>query len=928
MSAASFRWFVLFFSGLGWVATAAAQTTGTIRGTARDTTGSPLPGVTVTVTSESRGTSRSTSTGASGSFVLPTLPVDSYSVETRLDGFLDRKVGGVRVGIGSTTELELVLPPASVEDTITVSSAPILDATSSSVDTSFSAEFLEDLATDRNFFDMIAVAPGISPESENSADFSAFGSSITSNSWSVDGQEATNHDTGNAWWYINPATIEEIQVLAVGAPAQYGNMSGAAFNVVTKSGTNDFKGSVDLYLQDDGLTDENAEVDGIPFRRDQFRNFSVTLGGPLRRDEIWFFGAYENARDASSAPGEDPDFPDTLPSDRYDLKVTAALEDSHLLEAKLHYEDYDWAFGDPFQTPDAQESQFGQNPAWAVQLQSVLSSDTYLEARYAGYNGTDNRLSRTRSTADPFIDVSPPDGGPQRFSGSLFFPYIWELSREQVDVNLSHHTDELLAGDHDFKFGITYGQGEGDTITAGGPNGVYYYRYEYSFEYYGNTYTYPYYYRVTGRPYHYGAEAESISAFVDDSWQVNDRLTLNLGVRLDQHKADIPSYPRLLQDWSESGDFIPGLDDAIDWTLVSPRLGFAWKTGERGVLRGFYGKFYDGNVTGNWYTPPPDAPSYLYEVSSSRDGPYTPFFLFEQDSTTVDPDLRAPETDQLTLGYEHQIGAHYTLGIQAIYKDSKNLIGWEILGDGELESVPWTNPFTGEVVQLASILVQPSTRKGNGPGPGSLAPPGARYEQEYKGAFVHFARRYADGWSLRASYTWSDSEGFLPRPLSQSQGAPFYTASEGRDPNHWINAQQALQNEREHVFQLQGTFELPWKLVGTAVYSFLDGKPFSRQVRVGAGSSSSPLAQGTQEVIALPAGSEQRLPSQSVLDLSLGRRFFVGSAELKLDVQLLNTFNEDAHDAWETLEVPPGSFFQPTDFLMPRRFVLRLGVGF
>ena len=149
MTSASFRSFVLLFSGLGWVATAAAQTTGTIRGDARDTTGSPLPGVTVTVTSESRGTSRSTQTGGSGSFVLPTLPVDTYTVEARLDGFLDRKVGGMRVGIGSTTELELVLPPDSVEDTITVSSAPILDTTSSSVDTSFTAELLEDLPTDR-----------------------------------------------------------------------------------------------------------------------------------------------------------------------------------------------------------------------------------------------------------------------------------------------------------------------------------------------------------------------------------------------------------------------------------------------------------------------------------------------------------------------------------------------------------------------------------------------------------------------------------------------------------------------------------------------------------------------------------------------------------------------------------------------------------
>ncbi len=906
---------------------AAAQTTGTIRGEVKGQDGGPLPGVTVTATSAARGTSRTTISGESGHFVLSALAVDSYSVSAKLDGFLDQAVD-VRVGISSTVRLDLTMAPASIDETITITSAPLLDVTSSSVGTSFTSEFLEDLPTDRNFYDMLAVTPGVSAESEGSSGMSAFGSSIASNSWSVDGQITTNQDTGNAWWYINADTIEEIQVLAVGAPAEYGNMSGAAFNVVTKSGTNKLQGSANLYYQDDSLTGDNAEINGIPFQRDEFQNFTFTLGGPFKRDKAWFFAAYENARDQYSEAGVDPGSPDTFPSDRYDIKVTAALNQSNMLEGKFHYEDYRWAFGDAFETPDAQGSEFGTNPAWGIQLQSVLNQDNFLEVRYAGYSGKDNWLSRTRSQADPFIDYSPPDGGPERYSGSLYFPYIWDLSRDQVDVNLSHHADDLLQGDHDFKFGISYGQGKGDTITAGGVNGVYYYRYEYSYEYYGNTYTTPYYYRVTARPYHYGADADSISAFIDDSWQVNSNLTLNVGLRFDQHNSDIPDFPRLNQDWSETGETIPGLKDAVDWTLWSPRIGFAYKIGEKGVLRGFYGKFHDGNVTGNWYAPPPDAPSYLTEFSTSPDGPWEESSLSEQLGTTVDPDLRAPETDQFTLGYEFQAGKNYTIGVQGIYKETKNLIGWEILGDGVYEFLDWTNPFTGEIIQLASIIEQPSTRKGNGPGAGSLAPPGTKYNQKYEGAFVSVRRRHADGWSLQGSYTWSNSEGFLPRPLSDTQGSPFYAGGEGRDPNNWINAEQALQNEREHVIQFQGNFDLPWKLSGTVIYSYLDGKPFNRQFRAGAASSATPLEQGAQGVIVIPASSDNTLPAQSVLDLALGRRFELGSAVLKTDLQLFNVFNEDSHDWWEDLQLPVDGEYIPDGYIFPRRLMVRLGLSF
>jgi hypothetical protein len=138
---------------------ALAQTTGTIRGQIRDPDGLPLPGVTVTATSQGRGTSRTVITGKGGFFALPSLDVEVYNVSAVLEGFQEQVVENVRVGISTSVTLDLAMSMGMFEETINVSSSPVLDTTSSSVGTNFEAEFIEDMPTARNFYDMMAVAP-------------------------------------------------------------------------------------------------------------------------------------------------------------------------------------------------------------------------------------------------------------------------------------------------------------------------------------------------------------------------------------------------------------------------------------------------------------------------------------------------------------------------------------------------------------------------------------------------------------------------------------------------------------------------------------------------------------------------------------------------------------------------------------------------
>jgi outer membrane receptor protein involved in Fe transport len=914
---------------------AAQTTTGSIRGEVRDPTAGPLAGATVTVTGE-RGVERTTQTGASGRYLFTSLPPGDYSVTAALEGRLPQTLDAVRVTIAGTTTVDIVLIGEQVSEQVTVTAeAPLIDLTSSQVGTNYTAEFIEDLPTRRRFWNMVAVSPGVSSTTEWTAGQSAFGSGVTSNSWNIDGLDVTAPEGGGAWWYINPETIEEVQVLGIGASAEFGNMTGAAINVVTKSGTNEFRGAFNAYLQDDSLTDTNARLEDSEYptyELDRYHNLTLTFGGPMKHDKAWFFAAGETNRESESEPGVDPAFPARYDWDRYDLKLDFSPGNSTSVNVKLHDEDFEIAeSGSPYITPSSRALTSYDDPAWGAGLTHVFSSRTLLEASYAGWWSEAINDSLTGSTEPAFADYSPPGGGPTLYYGGVIFPYEYETSTHQADVKLSHYAEELLGGDHDFRFGIGYSRGAAEALTKPGSGGGFYYHYTYEYEYYGTTYAYEYYYLYTFRPFFYGAEQDRFSAFVNDSWQVNERLTLNAGVRFDQHDGTLPSYEVLDDSATGTGEFLPEVDSVIDWSLISPRLGFAYQatTDGRTVIHGSFGVYYDGNVSGNWNYPPPGIPPiqvfFCDSTYSSCDDLY--YETVFPTALNVDPDLDPPRSLQYALGADRQIGKTMRLGAILVYKESDDLIGWEVLDDGVYVPTPYTNPFNGEVYTLLDLCppdegCRPATiRKGNRPGAGSLAPD-EDYHQDYSAFILTFERRYSDDWSLMGSYTWSQSEGLLPRPQIQTQGSVLYGNLDGSDPNEWLNADQLLQNDREHMLRLQGSYGLPWNLELTGSVNLQSGRPFARLDRAR-------LGQGSTFFIVEEAADDRRLPSTALVDLGIGKRVPLGNQrELKIDLQVLNVLNEDANTFWESLWVGPDESYVPSDFVWPRRLMLRLGFEF
>ncbi|HSF18892.1 MAG TPA: TonB-dependent receptor [Vicinamibacteria bacterium] len=915
----------------------AAQTTGSIDGKVTDDTGAVLPGATVTLTSEALlGGSRTAVTNNLGSYRFPSLSIGIYSVQAELQGFETIRIDNVDVSLGQTSTVDFVLGVASVTETVTVvGESPIVDVRNAGTGTSFKTELLEEVPTRRFMADLMQVSPGMTADvgDGGSSRVIAFGSNRQSNSWNVDGINVTAPETGSAWLDVNVDNIEEIQVYGVGAPAEYGSHSGAVLNVVTKKGGNFFRGGASYFGQWDALTDNNvlADTDSgqkceaesptcTGFFRDVYREVNGRIGGPISADKTWFYASAQHYRSNTFDPGTVVSTEGDTPgkSDRFDFKVTSKFGQNHELSALAHWED--WGSGvspDPFYTQSANVEEKGRNPAWGATWTTIVSDTTLLELKYAGWWSDDIYESATGSFEEPFIDYTPPGGGPTRYSGGLWYPWDYKTWRQQFNAKVTTYAEDFLNSQHDIRFGVQFSRGSAFTNRGIGPNGTYAYNY------------YDYTYRAYQDPFQYGGESRDLGFFIDDTVTVNDRVTLNLGVRADFNKGWIPDYERLTVGTPSiaqalnaitTGETVPGIDNIVDWKLISPRFGITLQPTDSGrsVVRGSFGVYYEGNTIGNWDFPPPGVPTVEYFV---RPPGATDFeFAFDDATEEVgfDPDLTAPRTLQYSAGFEQQIGTDMSIEVQYVHKDTQDLVGWEIL-DGVYENFPYTDYF-GNTYNLLNYIVDPVVRKGNDPG---NFPGAGDYEQTYDGVVLAFTKRFGNLWGLNASYTYSKSEGLIPRMQSQAQFNPFYGSREGADPNNHINGYGRLQGDRPHMFRTQGVFLFPGDVNFSASLNLETGRAITRQSRLR-------LNQGLTTIILQPGGVN-RFPDVHNLDLTLGKRFRFGNgdAALRLDGTIYNVFNSGTPLSYSTLRLQTlEEDFTEVSWFDPRRLMVRVGFEF
>jgi hypothetical protein len=595
-------------------ATAAAQGgAGQIEGTVADEGGGVLPGATVTLRHDATGVVRITVTASDGRYRFAALGPGTYSVRAELQGFATQEASGLVITIGLGLIQNFTLGVQTVTETVRVTaSAPVVDTTKSEVSGVVTQHQIDTLPVNsRQYLSLALLMPGTGLDATR-AFFPTVnvGGSMTFNSTGnvVDGVINNFAEDGEPRQNLPQDAVAEFKVSNVQYKAEFGLATGGIVQVVTRSGTNDFRGSAYEYFRDKTLNATGVfETVKPEYKRHQF---GVTAGGPLRRDKMHIFGAIErtaidefftvNTGQPQFYASVEGTFPKPFRRNLYFVRVDRQISNTQNLFARYAQEDERSECNDCGGI-NAATSGYDQD----TPRKSVVVGHTWVR-------GT-NQLNDFRVQAASAAYYIAPAGTAMWTDADDFSPArIDRLSRQFRFPSLVYggsfdelgperrwqikDTYAITASGHDFKFGVDYSYMPYQESTATSVPGTYTFSRDQFFDPSNaqsiasltgaSTFSASLPGITTRRPSTY------LVGFIQDDWRLAANVTMNLGLR----------YERLTGPANEDLDpsifpvAIPYIDPEArgDGNNFGPRTGVAWDVGSKGrtVVRAGYGLYY------------------------------------------------------------------------------------------------------------------------------------------------------------------------------------------------------------------------------------------------------------------------------------------------------------------------------------------------
>jgi hypothetical protein len=893
---------------------AAQRTTGEIIGRIVDESGSVLPGVTVTLRGALVAGAPTVVTDATGTYRFPVLPPGTYSVDYTLTGFTTLKREQIPVAVGQVVTLDVSMKVGALEETITVSGeSPVVNVVSSEVSTTYNRQWVESAPVKRfSYFDLVNSAPGVSATSNvgQSTSAQSLGNSTNENSYQIDGT-----DISSTPWLSTDA-VEEVEVLQLGASAEYGNVQGAVFNVVTRMGSNQFHGDGAFYLQTDGLTGRNttdAVDNGRPYHRDRYRDASIQATGPFMLDKFWFFGSLHYQRDWDSQPGVDPKTPALNDSRRVFWKFNFNINQNHRL---LHGYHNDYYFiptvGTAFTAPTSIDLSHGDNPTPNVVYTGVLSDRTLIETRYSGFwlhSSLDPNEPGQNRVGPRFEDQ---DTG--LITGNIA---TWSENRSWrygFQSKLTHTTGQVLGAIHDLKIGLQYVGHGADTVTG---NNDLFLTYSRS----GRATT-----GSTQLPYHSSSLARSIGTYIDDTLRFGNAV-INFGVRYDYSKGMFPALPFLDATGNPTGQMSQANDDVYHWNTFSPRVGLNYKVNESGktVVKAHYGRYYK-LLEASEFRPAVPTVSTQFNFTVGPNGTRTNISPVAAANLRIDPNFKSPYSDQVIAQLEQQLTSNLGVQVNYVHKHGEDYGGWMDIA-GQYAQVPYIDnqgiDATGQTVMVYRLLSNPADRVFLQTNPDGMF-------MRYNGATFALTKRMSNHWQGVVSLVLSKAEGRLASsarftPVTQQLSvatAPSGAAQFGREtagPNDFVNTEGRLIGDRPVVAKAQIMYRFPWNILGSANVQHQTGRLYSRAVRIG--TLGFPAA---VQVNMEPNTGDRRVADVNLIDARVQKTFQLPKNAVKFDVFMdaLNLTNSAQYESVASALGTSSSFGVGTRFTPPRRLML------
>jgi outer membrane receptor protein involved in Fe transport len=703
-------------------------------------------------------------------------------VRTEAAGFASYLNSEVTLALGRTTLLEISLATAGVNAQVTVTDRPpAIDATQTAVTTSIDPERIEELPVNsRNYLEFTLLAPGVAPSNQQrsanggaasgsplaDSGFTFGGLRTRSNSISIDGLDNTDETTGAARIALSPEIIREFQIINNGQSAEFGGAAGGAINVITRVGENEFHGDVFTFFSNEHFNARGPFFDPPLASRLRFRRVQpgVALGGPLKRDRLFFYAAAEqehlSAADEAEissgtrtrinsllAAGFAPrlavrslttgSFP--IGSDETELaaKLTYLASQRHTLNFRFAFTNLrdrgDGFNSDVLTDRSARGSVYTKDYQGTGSVISVLSSKLVNDLRFQVSRR--RALTRAGDGVGPGIEIV----GLARFGRPFDADAVRRETRVQVVDNVS-----FVQTRSEWKGGMTVNHVSLRSDARDGFGGLFIFRTVDDF--------------AAGRPaiwrQAFGTSATqfavtSLGSFLQNQWRATPQLTLNLGGRYDVER--LPSLFR------------------TDKNNFSPRLGLAWSPAKEWVMRAGVGLFYDrlplaflnraiqknGVQAFEQVASDEGAASVFAATAGGR--ALTPIVGLAPSIFRADPGFLTPYSAQINAGVERLLSQDITIradylftrGVHLPRTRNINLLAPMVLTSANAATLGFLNPTSQQLGR--SVF-----------GPGRIDPRfDAIYQIEdsasstYNGLTLALSKRLSNDFELLASYTLS-----------------------------------------------------------------------------------------------------------------------------------------------------------------------------
>ena len=927
------RWstYLIFTAVLMLLATSmfAQGTGGALVGRVADETGGALPGVTVTATNDATGVSRSVITGSDGSYRFSSLPVGTYTVVADLAGFNTTTTKNVSVVVATDNARNITLKQGAVKEQITVTAEAPLVATSPSVGTVVSQKELENLPLNgRQFANLGTLAPGTTlsvnsdPTKPGQLTIALNGGSGRNVNFLIDGGDNTDDTIGGALQNFNIEAVQEFKIQTMQYKAEYGRSSGGVLSVVTKTGGNELSGSVYDFYRAKGLNSEteSEKLAGIgkqPYRRDQY---GASLGGPIIKDKMFFFGTWEKTKRTTAytvntgagllGAFEGQSFSLPFKDELGTAKISLNASPKQFLQVRYGYQKNADKYG---QSALAAPTSLG---TVANDYKSLLGSDTW----QIGSNRTNEFLFQytkfanaiTADSQDPYIYY--PSGA--HLGQNVNTPQTTNQKKYQYKDDFSWST-QMGSMHHDFKAGAQYI----NEPTLGGDFTV------------GTTGQYNLLNDQVGSPVQqivinggFSGDSTPIkqySGYFQDDIGVNKNLTVNAGLRWDswtgfdlnqtlnpnlavvQAAANANKYPN--EPWLASFKNGGGTTLQNPKNNFAPRLGFTYDLhgDSKNIIRGGAGRYYDFPYTNANILFPASAvqsffgPIYSYEDDNGIKNANGTFFrpgvdplppnqlagggLSRATRELAMPTVaKAPYSDQVSLGYSTEVSNSLGLNFEAVssrYHD----IPYRFRADP-------IDPATGKR-QFDPSIVPPNFRIWANDG-----------HAEYDGINLGFHARAGSNFEAQGFYTLSRSKGNIlagadefrvvdaghqtdiTRDTSVSPFNPNCSACNG-----------PLDTDSRHKVTLSTVYRAPFGINFSGILRWHSGTPYTVYAYNAAGTKKLDL-NGDGYTMDLAPGhthvNDARGPSFSQVDVRVSREFrFGGNYGFEVIGEVFNLLN-------------------------------------